>query len=93
MAAGGGSYSFDAAQGPPAVFNRFFGTANPYEALNGRHVLLDSNERQGGGTWRCCSNNSASSYHRLQSDVVLTAHPSSAPQLGRLLRHRAEMQV
>lgn len=31
---GGGGYNFDVEQGPKAVFNRFFGTANPYEALN-----------------------------------------------------------
>jgi hypothetical protein len=31
---GGGGYSFDVEQGPKAVFSRFFGTANPYEALN-----------------------------------------------------------
>ena len=35
LAAGGGCYSFDPEQGPKAVFSRFFGTANPYEALNG----------------------------------------------------------
>jgi DnaJ-class molecular chaperone len=32
---GGGGYSFDAQEGPKAVFARFFGTANPYEALSG----------------------------------------------------------
>lgn len=36
LPAGGGAYSFDAEQGPKAVFSRFFGTANPYEALNGK---------------------------------------------------------
>jgi hypothetical protein len=30
----GGSYVFDAAAGPQAVFARFFGTSNPYEALS-----------------------------------------------------------
>jgi hypothetical protein len=40
LPAGGYSYSFDAAQGPKAVFSRFFGTANPYEALNGGSLQL-----------------------------------------------------
>lgn len=29
------SYSFDPVTGPPEIFSRFFGTTNPYEALNG----------------------------------------------------------
>jgi hypothetical protein len=32
---GGAGYAFDAETGPRAVFARFFGTANPYEALSG----------------------------------------------------------
>jgi len=39
----GGIYQFDPELGPPQVFARFFGTANPYEALDGEyksHILL-----------------------------------------------------
>ena len=31
----GGSYSFDLDKGPDEIFARFFGTLNPYEALQG----------------------------------------------------------
>ena len=31
----GGSYSFDIVKGPDEIFARFFGTLNPYEALQG----------------------------------------------------------
>lgn len=34
--AGEEPYAFDAKAGPRAVFERFFGTANPYEALEGK---------------------------------------------------------
>ena len=39
----GGDYHFDAELTPIEVFKRFFGTNNPFEALNGRiSVLLHS---------------------------------------------------
>lgn len=41
LPAGGGSYTFDVEQGPTSVFSRFFGTANPYEALNGEEQQCD----------------------------------------------------
>lgn len=36
---GWAGYSFDPASGPEQVFSNFFGTSNPYEALNGGQSL------------------------------------------------------
>lgn len=38
QSAGGGSYVFDGETGPQHVFARFFGTSNPYEALNCKYL-------------------------------------------------------
>ena len=36
----GGTYSFDTEKGPDEIFARFFGTLNPYEALQGECACL-----------------------------------------------------
>ena len=34
-------YKLDPASGPEKVFSKFFGTSNPYEALNGKTLFLN----------------------------------------------------
>ena len=49
----GGSYSFSSEKGPDEVFARFFGTLNPYEALQGECDCLQPHcswDRQLNGT-------------------------------------------
>ncbi len=39
---GWAGYSFDPVSGPEQVFSNFFGTSNPYEALNGGQSLTST---------------------------------------------------